>query len=255
MSSLIPTTATPNHALQRTRAAVTPAASGLRLSPAAQRSRQPRGSLSLGSLAVATRIVRTTLQIFLCAACFLAGACASQPTRPTHRSVAPATTKPTDTDTDTPFGQHPSSTVRGAARFGGGLMGAVVGIPATIALIPVTLPLSAATKNKWAGLVPFGASYYAGGAIFGGAVAPFSSPDRLPAAPATITRGERTAIETARRAVAERESWPHGAEFTAKPIKDGWAVTAWRIENPNNKGSSRFVPGGFRSNTDRKSVV
>ena len=43
-------TPTPNHALQRTRAAVTPAASGLRLSPTAQRSRQPRRSLSLGSL-------------------------------------------------------------------------------------------------------------------------------------------------------------------------------------------------------------
>ena len=47
-----PTFATPNHALQRTRAAVTPAASGLRLAPATQRSRQPRGSLSLGSLGV-----------------------------------------------------------------------------------------------------------------------------------------------------------------------------------------------------------
>ena len=46
---------TPNHALQRTGAAVTPAASCLRLSPAAQRSRQPRPSLSLGSLGVSTR--------------------------------------------------------------------------------------------------------------------------------------------------------------------------------------------------------
>ena len=46
----------PNHALQRTRAAVTPAASSLPPSPpATQRSRQPRGSLSLGSLGVATR--------------------------------------------------------------------------------------------------------------------------------------------------------------------------------------------------------
>ena len=44
-------TATPNHALQRTRAAVTPAASSLPPSPpATQRSRQPRGSLSLRSL-------------------------------------------------------------------------------------------------------------------------------------------------------------------------------------------------------------
>ena len=46
---------TPNHALQRTGAAVTPAASGLRLSPTTQRSRQPRPSLSLGSLAVFAR--------------------------------------------------------------------------------------------------------------------------------------------------------------------------------------------------------
>ena len=48
---------TPNHALQRTGAAVTPAASSLRLSPTAQQSRQPRPSLSLGSLGVATRVV------------------------------------------------------------------------------------------------------------------------------------------------------------------------------------------------------
>ena len=46
--------ATPNHALQRTGAAVTPAASSLRLSPATQRSRQPRPSLSLGSLGPTT---------------------------------------------------------------------------------------------------------------------------------------------------------------------------------------------------------
>ena len=54
--TFLPTAATPNHALQRTRAAVTPAASGLRLSPATQRSRQPRGSLSLGSLAVSSSL-------------------------------------------------------------------------------------------------------------------------------------------------------------------------------------------------------
>ena len=42
----------PNHALQRTGAAVTPAASSLRLAPTTQRSRQPRGSLSLRSLGV-----------------------------------------------------------------------------------------------------------------------------------------------------------------------------------------------------------
>ncbi len=43
------------YALQRTGAAVTAPASCLRLSPAAQEPRQPRPSLSLGSLGVATR--------------------------------------------------------------------------------------------------------------------------------------------------------------------------------------------------------
>ena len=230
-------TATPNHALQRTAPAVTLAASAAAFPPTVQPARQPPPSLSLGSLGAATRIVRTAPQILLCAAFLFVGACASHPTRPTHRSAAAATSKLTETDTAAPFGQHPSSTVRSAARFGRGLMGAVVGIPATVALIPVTLAIAAATQNEYAVFAPFGASYSAGGAIFGAAVAPFASPDRLPAA----------AISTARRAIAEREMWPHGAEFSAKPFKDGWAVTAWRIEYPNNKGSSRFVPGGFRS--------
>ena len=47
----------PNHALQRTGASVTPAASAAAFPPATQRSRQPRPSLSLGSLGVATRFV------------------------------------------------------------------------------------------------------------------------------------------------------------------------------------------------------
>ena len=52
LGSVVLRTPTPNHALQRTRAAVTPAASGPPPSPpAAQRSRQPRGSLSLRAVA------------------------------------------------------------------------------------------------------------------------------------------------------------------------------------------------------------
>ena len=52
------TAATPNHALQRTGAAVTPAASCRRLSPTTQRSRQPRPSLSLGSLGDFAHLLR-----------------------------------------------------------------------------------------------------------------------------------------------------------------------------------------------------
>ena len=50
LAPLRPAGCSANHALQRTAPRVTVAASSLRLSPAAQRSRQPRGSLSLGSL-------------------------------------------------------------------------------------------------------------------------------------------------------------------------------------------------------------
>ena len=64
-------TATPNHALQRTRAAVTPAASGPPPSPpATQRSRQPRGSLSLRSLGhMSTRILFLAALVSLMAGC------------------------------------------------------------------------------------------------------------------------------------------------------------------------------------------
>jgi hypothetical protein len=57
MRSTTETTATPNQALQRTGAAVTPAASAAAFPPTTQRSRQPRRSLSLGSLGVATRVL------------------------------------------------------------------------------------------------------------------------------------------------------------------------------------------------------
>ena len=50
-------TETPNLALQRTGAAVTPAASAAAFPPATQRSRQPRRSLSLRSLAVTERLL------------------------------------------------------------------------------------------------------------------------------------------------------------------------------------------------------
>ncbi len=49
---------TPNHALQRTGAAVTAPASCLHLSPATQGPRQPRPSLSLGSLGVLCPLFR-----------------------------------------------------------------------------------------------------------------------------------------------------------------------------------------------------
>ena len=55
--SFLMQSATPNHALQRTGAAVTPAASATAFPPTTQRSRQPRRSLSLRSLGVSSRLV------------------------------------------------------------------------------------------------------------------------------------------------------------------------------------------------------
>lgn len=97
--------------------------------------------------------------------------CASKPAG--NGAGGGASAKPVDVDKDMPFSGHPSPAVRGAAEFGGLLVGCVVGIPASIVLVPVTYPLAAVTKDKWAGLYPFGVFYFAGGALFGGAVAPF----------------------------------------------------------------------------------
>lgn len=103
--------------------------------------------------------------------CLSLGACA---TRTNHTPARTANATPEPAEKDTPFDKHPSESVRNAARFGGGLLGFTVGIPASIALLPITYPLAPITKSKWTGLYPFGACYYAGGALFGGVVAPFA---------------------------------------------------------------------------------
>ena len=38
---------------------------------------------------------------------------------------------------------------------------------------------------------------------------------------------------------------PRREECSAKQMDGEWHVTAWHIWYPRNKGSSRFVPGGF----------
>jgi hypothetical protein len=60
--STMPTS--PNHALQRTRGSVTPAASSLRLSPTTQQSRPSRVSLSLGSLGASARLPESEPFVF-----------------------------------------------------------------------------------------------------------------------------------------------------------------------------------------------
>ena len=44
------------------------------------------------------------------------------------------------------------------------------------------------------------------------------------------------AIKLARRAIAERESWPYGGEFTAEHRSDRWNVMSWRVEYRERDG-------------------
>ena len=128
-----------------------------------------------------TLTMKTALRFLSAAACITFGACGSKPSATPARKANAA--QPADTNTDTVFGRHPSPAVRGAAQFGGGFVGILVGIPASIALIPITYPLAAVTKDKWTGLYPFGACYQIGGILFGGPVALFT-PSSYSAAPA-----------------------------------------------------------------------
>ena len=76
-SGVMNSTPSPNHALQRTRLAVTPPASTAAFPPAMQASRLHGASLSLGSLGVATRTMLRTLLIFL----FAVSAFGSEPAK------------------------------------------------------------------------------------------------------------------------------------------------------------------------------
>ena len=56
---------------------------------------------------------------------------------------------------------------------------------------------------------------------------------------------EADAIDVVLAAIQRRGADPRREECSAKMMDKGWYVTAWHIWYPKNKGSSRFVPGGF----------
>jgi hypothetical protein len=47
--------------------------------------------------------------------------------------------------------------------------------------------------------------------------------------------------------IQRRGGDPRREECSAKQMDGKWYVTAWHIWYPDNKGSNRFVPGGFTS--------
>lgn len=133
-------------------------------------------------------------RILATSGCLVLVACAPQSAVEPRKGATPAQTpgaKVNETaNTDTPFSDHPSAAVRSAAGFGGGLLGVVVGLPASVVLLPLTYPVSYFTKDAFTVLYPFGACYYTGGTLFGAMVVPFTSLGRGAAAtPASEPHG------------------------------------------------------------------
>jgi len=54
------------------------------------------------------------------------------------------------------------------------------------------------------------------------------------------------AIEIAKQAVEQRDTWADRATYDATPKGDGWTVVVLRIEGIDKDGKPQFVPGGTR---------
>ena len=55
----------------------------------------------------------------------------------------------------------------------------------------------------------------------------------------------REQIAVARRLLEQKEAWANRAEWEVQESGDGWKVIAWRVEHPECKGPSRYVPWGY----------
>jgi hypothetical protein len=52
-------------------------------------------------------------------------------------------------------------------------------------------------------------------------------------------------IAAARRVLEQEEDWADRAEWEVTKTDEGWRVIAWRVEHPENKGASRYLPWGY----------
>jgi hypothetical protein len=55
----------------------------------------------------------------------------------------------------------------------------------------------------------------------------------------------RDQIAVARRLLEQEEEWADRAEWEVTKSGDGWEVIAWRVEHPENRGPSRYLPWGY----------
>jgi hypothetical protein len=63
-------------------------------------------------------------------------------------------------------------------------------------------------------------------------------------------------IAVAMRVLEQKEDWGDRAEWEVLKSGDGWEVIAWRVEHPERKGSSRYLPWGYSEiDLDRRLVA
>jgi hypothetical protein len=55
----------------------------------------------------------------------------------------------------------------------------------------------------------------------------------------------RDQIAAAQRLLEQNEDWADRAEWEVLKSGDGWEVIAWRVEHPERKGPSRYLPWGY----------
>jgi hypothetical protein len=55
----------------------------------------------------------------------------------------------------------------------------------------------------------------------------------------------REQIAVAKRLLEQKEQWADRAEWEVLKSGDGWEVVAWRVEHPERKGASRYLPWGY----------
>jgi hypothetical protein len=55
----------------------------------------------------------------------------------------------------------------------------------------------------------------------------------------------REQIAAAKRLLEQQEPWADRADWEVLKSKNGWEVIAWRVEHPERKGPSRYLPWGY----------
>jgi hypothetical protein len=55
----------------------------------------------------------------------------------------------------------------------------------------------------------------------------------------------REQIAVAKELLEQKETWAGRAEWEVLESRDGWEVIAWRVEHPERKGASRYLPWGY----------